>query len=139
MAFSYSPFFPQALHSGVLQLVAANTTNTVNVIVSSTNGTKIESIIATSNDTIDHALTISMNIGGVNYLMANVNIPANSGSIVGTPPVNVLGNVAFSGLPSDPAGNRYIYVANNGSITVSSNSAISSNKVVNVIIQAADF
>lgn len=139
MALSFSPFFPQALKAGVLNIANTNGTSTLNVVVGGANGTKIEVINATSNDNIDHALTLSLNASGVLYLIGVINVPANSGNLQ-TATVSVLGNSKLQSWPLDVNGNRYLYLPNAAcSLTVSSNSALQNVNVVSLIVQAGDF
>jgi hypothetical protein len=139
MALSFSPFFPQSLKAGVLNIANTNGTATLNVVVGGTNGSKIEAINASSNDSIDHALTLSMNAVGVLYLIGVINVPANSGNLL-TSTVNVLGNSKLQSWPLDVNGNRYIYLPNAAcSLVVSSNSALQNVNVVSLVVQAGDF
>jgi hypothetical protein len=136
MAFSFQPFFPQALKTAVLQYQG---TSTSNLVQGGTNGTKVESISVTNTDTIDHAILISMNVSGTLYAVANVNIPANTGN-VSVATLALLSNTAFSYLPLDVNGNRYMYLANAAcALTVSANSANGTGKVLNFVVQAGDF
>jgi len=138
MALSFQPFFPQSLQ----QIALANTltTSVSNVVVGGTNGTKVEDLIITSTDTIDHAITFSSNVNGTIANVAVINVPAGSGTTVGTLPVAVFANNQFSGLPQDPNGNKYLYLANTGcGLCWVSNSAVSSGKAVGISGQAAVF
>jgi hypothetical protein len=138
MVQSFQPFFPQSLLS--IALANSITTSLVNVAIGGANGTKIEDIIITSTDTIDHALTIGVNVGGTVANVANVNIPAGSGTAVGTPGVNLFANANFAWLPQDANGNKYLYLANAiVSLVMVSNSAIASGKALGISGSAAVF
>jgi hypothetical protein len=138
VALSFQPFFPQSLQSISLANVAG--ANIQNVVQGGTNGTKIESLIISSNDSIDHALAFSLNVSGVYSFLCNVLISQNVGNSVGNIAFNLLGNTNFGFLPQDPNGNKYIYLANAAcSLVVASNSLNSTAKVVTVSGQAAVF
>lgn len=131
MTVSNLPIFPQTFTS----ISVANTAgaNTQNVVQGGVNGTKVDSIVIASTDTIDHALLFSMNVSGTLTALANVNIPANSGNLI-TLPVTLFANNEFSPwLISDAAGNKYLLLANSScSLVCASNSVNSSGKVVAV-------
>jgi hypothetical protein len=139
MSFSFQPFFPQSLQT-IAVANASVLTATQNVVVGTVNGSKIESLVFTSTDTIDHALQVGMNVNGVVCNVANVNIPAGSGTTLGTPPVNLFANASFSFLPQDPNGNKYLYIANAAcSLVVTGNSAITTAKALGWAGSAANF
>jgi hypothetical protein len=131
------PIFPVSFRSIAIANVAA--TSTQNVVQGGANGTIIQALTITSNDTIDHALSFSINVAGVLAPIGNVNVSANSGNGV-VSSVNLLANNYFSYLPLDPVGNRYIYLANSSvSLVVSANSVNSSGKIVSVSGQGGDY
>lgn len=138
MAFSFQPFFPQNLRQ--ISLANSVTTSLVNVAIGATNGTKIEDITFTSTDTIDHALTIGINVAGTVANVANVLVPAGTGTGISSPPLSLFANSNFQFLPSDACGNKYLYLANASvSLVVVSNSAIASGKALGIQGAGADF
>lgn len=137
MALSFQPFFPQSLQSISVANVAVTTTS--NVVQGGAQGTKVEAIVITNTDTIDHALLFSLNVSGTLTAIANVNIPANTGN-VSVPAINLFANNGFAYLPQDANGNKYLYLANAScSLVCSANSANGTGKVVAVSGQAAVF
>lgn len=140
MALSFQPFFPQSLQN--FALANAAVTSTQNVIVGGVNGTKVETLLATSNDTVDHLLSFSINIGGTNYLLGTALVAANTGNLVGNQNgTNLFSGNVFLNLPQDPNGNKYLYIANGScGLTVKSNSAnAATGGVVSISGQAAVF
>lgn len=138
MVQSFQPFFPQSLQS--IALANSITTSLVNVAIGGANGTKIEDLVITSTDTIDHALTVGINVAGVVANVANVNLPAGTGTGISSPPLNLFANAQFAFLPQDANGNKYLYLANaTVSLVIVSNSAIASGKAVGISGQAAVF
>lgn len=138
MAFSFQPFFPAGLQS--IALANGVSTTTANIVQGGVNGTKIESLVITNTDTIDHALTIAINVASAITNVANVNIPAGAGSTLGVLPVNLFANNQFAFLPQDANGNKYLYLANvASSIVFTSNSVISTGKALGVGGQASVF
>ena len=135
---SFQPFFPASLQS--IALANSLTTSLVNVVIGGTLGTKIEDLVITNTDTIDHALTIGVNVAGTVANVANVNIPAGSGTTLGVLPVTLFSNNQFAFLPQDANGNKYLYLANaTVSLVMVSNSAIASGKALGISGAAAVF
>lgn len=138
MAVTNLPIFPQTLQS--IALANTLTTSVSNIAVGGVNGTKLESLVVVSTDTIDHAITIAMNVAGVLANVANVNIPAGSGATLGVLPVTLFSNNQFNFLPQDSNGNKYLYLANGScGITWVSNSALTSAKAVSIAGQASQY
>lgn len=137
MSLNFQPFFPQSLQSIALANVGLTTTQ--NVVTGGVNGTKIESIVISSTDTIDHALQFTINVAGVLANVCNINVPANTGNLT-VLPLNLFANTNLAFLPQDPNGNKYLYLANGScSLCVSSNSAAASGKAIGISGQAAVF
>jgi hypothetical protein len=134
------PIFPAVLVSyGVINV--ANTT-IVNVVVGGLSGTKVESMVAASNSTIDHLVTFSSNVNGTNYEIGSVLISANTGNLVANQVgVNLLTANAFQYLPKDSNGNPYIFLANGAcGITAKANSLNGgTGAVVSVSGQASNY
>lgn len=141
MAVSNLPIFPQALVDFSVSIVPATTTNTVSLVVGGTNGTKIESIIATSNNITDLALNLWVNTGGSDTLLASILVAANSGnnSSPAIPTVNVLGNGQTPGLATDPNGNKYMLIATGTTLKVSANTAVGAGKTLNIFASGGNY
>src|SRR6266853_2590781 len=105
----FQPFFPANLQTIALANVGLTTTQ--NVVTGGANGTKIESLVITNTDTIDHALLFTMNVAGVLANVCNINVPANTGNLQ-TLPLNLFANTNLAFLPQDASGNKYMYLAN---------------------------
>lgn len=137
MAFSFQPFFPQSLVQ--VYLANASVTTTSNVVQGGTNGTKVETILISSTDTIDHLLTFAINVSGTYANVGVILVPANTGN-VNNMAISAFANAAFNFLPQDPNGNRYLYLANAAcSLVVTSNSVNSTGKVVSLVGQGANY
>jgi hypothetical protein len=134
MTVSNLPIFPQVIESWMLSLLPANTTSTVVLITAGANGTKVESITATSNNITDLALDLWVNNGNADTLLASVYVPANSGnnSNPALPTVDVLRSGQLPGLAYDANGNRYIYLASGITLKCSANIAVGTGKVLNI-------
>jgi hypothetical protein len=141
MAGTNLPIFPQTIANWSTVLVNANGTSTVNFVSGATNGTKVESMMATSNNTSDLALDLWVNNGGSDTLLASILVVANSGnnSNLAIPAVDVLRSSQLPALPYDSNGNKYLYIAYGTNLKVSANVAVASGKVLGVWAAGANF
>jgi hypothetical protein len=134
------PIFPAVLVSyGVINVAITTATN---VVVGGLSGTKVESMVASSNDTIDHLITLSSNVNGTLFEIGSVLVAANTGNLVTSQNgINFMTSNAFSFLPKDSNGNPYIYLANGACGVVAKSNTLNSatGGVVSVSGQASNY
>lgn len=121
------------------QLLNASGTGLVTVASGGVNGTKITGLWASSTDTASNTVFVSVLRGAVSFTQVAVTLPANSGSLAGSPPVNLLASVNWPGLPVDSDGNPYMILESNDSLQVSVQTAVTAGKAVNVNTVSGDF
>jgi len=140
MTVSNLPIFPQVIADWSTQLVNANGTATVACVVGGTNGTKVESMVATSNNITDLALSLWVNNGNTDTLLASVLVAANSGNNANPaiPSVDVLRSSQLPGLAYDANGNKYLYIASGTTLKVSANT-VAAGKVLNIWATGANY
>ena len=138
MSVSNLPIFPQTLTNWSVPLVNANGTSTIALVVGATNGSKVESIIATSNNASDLSLNLWVNLGLSDVLLASVLVPANSGGNTLVATVDVLGNSQVPGVAQDPNGNQYLYIASGTTLKVSANT-VGAGKVLGVFASGGNY
>lgn len=134
-----SPTFVAAGRIGVVQIVNADGTNKKTVVTGGNQHSKIVSLTATSTDTSAHNLTVSITRSAVNYDLCTYTVPASAGEDAATSAVNLLASLLLPGLPIDNDGNRYLFIENGDTLTVSSNTAVTSGKVINLLAVYGDF
>ena len=79
MAANTSPIFEAVVVNKGIQIVAADTTTKKSLHTGGTNGTRIDSISCTSNDTSAVALAFYITIGGTDYYIGDVNLAIGAG------------------------------------------------------------
>lgn len=146
MAGTATPIFPQTLKNWAVQVLPADTTTLKTLVTGATNGSKLEMLNITSTDTAARDVALWMTISSVDYLIATISIPANSGntnailaqgllaSLVGTSPY-----LPFFQFPLDVNGNRYLYIASGSVLKVSTLTTVTAAKVVNFLAMGGDF
>jgi hypothetical protein len=146
MAGTSTPIFPQTVKNWVAQILPADTTSLKTLVTGAANGSKVEMLNIASTDTSSRDVQLWLTISSVNYLLATLPIPANSGntnallaqgllaSLVGTSPY-----LPFFQFPLDVNGNRYLYVANGAVLSVACLTTVTAAKVLHFVAQGGDF
>lgn len=117
-------------------------TNVQIVFTASASGSRIYSLIASTTDTAAVNLFIQIDKGGTGttYMpIAQVNVPINSGNIASTLMVDCLNPSVAVGLPIDNVGKRYIELAANDKLVVSTVANMTAAKVCYVTAMGADY
>ena len=139
MAGTSTPIFPQTVRNAVVTIAPADTTTLKTVYTGATNGTRIESMIATSTDTGAQNIQVWATISAVNYLLGTVAIPANSGNTNALVTVDLLRAANFPGLAFDSNGNKYVYLASGTVLSVSTLATVTTAKQIQVFAQGGDY
>lgn len=79
MTANTSPIFELTLKNAAVQFTSADTTTKKSIITGGTNGTRVDSIPCSTNDTTAVNLAFYITTGGTDYYIGNVNLPIGSG------------------------------------------------------------
>lgn len=79
MAAGTSPIFEAAPLATGLQFTSADTTSKKTLVTGGTNGTRIDGVYCSTNDTTAVNLAFYIGHGGTDYYIGNVNVPIGSG------------------------------------------------------------
>jgi hypothetical protein len=143
MAVTNKPFFSKALYQDVQTLVNSDGQTVLALTTTQTDGVRITSIIATSNDTSARDITLYLSISGNHYPLITVQVPVSSGYSNSIPPTDVLkGGItpgSFPGLAYDANGNPYIDLPSGSTLSVNAPVTVSSTKTINVIATGEAF
>ena len=129
---------------GTLNAATAGTlganTNAVTVYTAPASGSRIYSLIASTDDTAAVNLFVQMQTpAGSICPIAQVNVPLSSGNIASTLMVDCLNPSIAVGLPIDNTGKRYIELASGSAIIVSTVANMTALKKCYVTAMAADY
>ena len=112
MPVTSTPAFSQGINVGVSKIVTADTTTLKTVFTAGANGSLIDSILVSSDDTSSRDLQIWTTISSVDYLLATISIPANAGFTSGASIISILDHVRFGSTTGlqilDPNGNKLL-------------------------------
>jgi hypothetical protein len=87
-----TPAFAQTIEVGAAKIVTADASTLKTIYTAGVDGTLIDSILVSSDDTSYRDLQLWTTIGGVDFLLYTVTIPANSGFTSGVPIMSLLEN-----------------------------------------------
>lgn len=136
-AVTATPIFVQTVRMPKVQITNANGTTVQTLYACTTNGTKISGIFATSTDTSNRDVQLSVLKSATTYILATVAVPLGSGTVSGTAPVNLLAFIP--GLPIDNDGNPYLYCETGDTIQAGMVVTLTSAKLMSVVAVAGDF
>lgn len=140
MATSNLAIFPQTIKAWAVQILPADGTNTKTLVTGGANGSIVESINVSTNDSAGaQTLFLGMNNGTTSFEMGAFNIPTNAGNVSGTAAVDLLrvGNVP--GLPVDANGNYVIFVPNGWTLYVQASAAVPTSDNITAVAMGADY
>lgn len=134
-----TPIFPQTVKSYTAQVLPADTTTKKTLVTGATNGTKIESITVASTDTAARDLQLWLTVSAVDYLLATVSIPANSGNTNALPAVDILRSAQWPGLSYDASGNKMFYIASGAVLKIATLATVTAAKEIDAVASGGDF
>jgi hypothetical protein len=114
--------------------------NTQTVYTAPSDGARIYSLIASTDDTVAVNLFVQIMKSNGNVVpIAQVNVPLSSGNIASTLMVDCLSPAVAVGLPIDNVGKRYVELAGGDAIIVSTVANMTSAKKCYVSAQGASY
>jgi hypothetical protein len=146
-----TPIYPQTVKNWAARLLPGTgaytipttattaTTNLVSAAIGDTNGDKIESLILTSTDTAPQSLVVAVISASDTNILGVIAISASSGTLSGTPPVDILRNTNMTGLAYDANGNKYIYLPSGSTLYIGTLGAITAAKSIQVLGSGGSF
>lgn len=140
MAISATGSFPQKPKSYKVQILPADASSLKTIATGSADGTKINALIVTSNDTTARDVTFGITKSATFYPLGTVSIPITAGQIAATPAVNLLDLTKVPGLPIDSDGNPYIFLSDaNDTLQIKSLTTVTTAKEIDVNAFGSDW
>lgn len=90
MAFTTTPPYPQVLNSQITEVLAAGANTPVTVFTAGANGSILSDVIVSTDDTAAQTIQILIKDGAVSYVYGQMILPIGSGTVNGSPPVNLM-------------------------------------------------
>lgn len=139
MAVTNTPIYPQAINVGVGTILPADAQGYKTVFTAGANGSKIESLIISSNDTAAHDVTINITRSAVNYQLGQISIPITAGYLNTAGSIDVLRSSIIPGLAYDSNGNKYLYLKSGDTLTINAPVTVTTAKQITAVASGGDF
>lgn len=101
-------------------------------------GARIKALHITSDDTVARTLQIYKTIGGVDYILGEVDVAIGAGTDGATNAVNGLAGTRMPALQSDGV-MKWIDVATGTTINIKSKVAVTAGKTIYIVAELGDF
>jgi len=135
MAANIDPIFIAAPNVAEVTFVNADGTTPKDLVLGATNGTKVFSINATSDDTSDVVVSVFIYDGSTAYLLGAVNVPTLSGTNGTDPSVNLLESSMILSVDADGE----LFIPSGYKVQVAPQAAVTTAKTLTIICFAGDY
>lgn len=141
MPVTHKPIFPQTISNfDAVQILPADTTSLKTLVTAGANGARVENILIHSTDTAAKDVVLVMTKGGVDFPLATIQIPANSGNTNSLPPIALLKHAMLTDvLNTDEKGNRYLYLGSGSVLKIKAGATVTAARAISVIPQGGDY
>ncbi len=133
MAVTATPVFPQALNLLATRFTSTDTTVAKVIFTPGANGSFLESIIITTQDTVARDIYLLYRSGGVSYQLTRVTVPLSSGDTAAIVPLDLLRNSQVTGLVVDANGNKVLPVLAGDAIWIGLVATMTAGKNMDVL------
>lgn len=121
MANSNVSFYPASIRATDVQtILPADTTAVKTLSIAGTNGSRIEALVATSNDSSGHDIAIYLTVSAVNYLISTISLPANAGFVSTVNSVDILRALPMQFLQFDSSQNKFLLLPPGATLSIQS-------------------
>lgn len=103
-----------------------------------TDGSRVKALHITSDDTAAQVLQFCVTIGGVDYILGEISVPAGSGTNGSAVAVSGLNATQMPALQTDGI-SVWLDLANGSNLKVKSKTAVTAAKTINVLAEVGDF
>lgn len=129
------PIFPGTIKNAAIEMDNADGTTILDLVTAGTGGARIDKISVVSDDTAAVQLDFYYYDGATSFRLGTITIPIGAGTVAGTPSVSVLNQTDMPFLADDLA----FYLEAGDKLRVAAQSAITSAKVVHLVVQYGDY
>lgn len=133
-----APVFPGTVQTPAARIQNSDGTNAVTLMTAGASGAKVESIAATSTETVAVVVQLIATISSVDYTLGEVSIPAGSGTNGSAKAVDLLNVTDMPWVRSDGV-NRYLLLGSGVALKVKAKTTLTAGKVLHFLGQAGDF
>ena len=129
------PIYPGSINNAVLDVENADGTTAQDFITAGANGSRVDGISVTSDDTVAIDLIVNYNDGTTDFAIARVTIPIGAGTDGATPPVSLLNITDMPFLGEDLS----YYLKATKKITIAAQTAVTAAKKISLVAILGDY
>ena len=135
-----APVFVGTPKVGLGQILNATGTANVTILTGGASGSKIVSLVVTSDDTSSRIVKVHITRGGTSYVLTAVTVPIASGTDGSAASVNLLNSASLPGLPVDNDGQRYLLLTDaSDTLTANCTTTVTAAKILNIVATYGNF
>lgn len=120
------------------KLVNADGTAKKTVVTPVGAGTRLKSLIVTSDDTAARVLQLVKTVAAVDYILGEIDIPIGAGTDGATNAVDVFAGTRIKGLQTDGI-SKWIDVASGTTLSLQAKVAVTAAKTIYIVGEGGDF
>lgn len=136
MSANTNPIFPAVLKTSAVQFNLADGTTIKTLLTAGSNGSRIDNIHATSDDTANRLFNVYFNDGSTDYKIGEVTVPLGSGTDGTTNAFKMLTSTFFPWL--DKSGSIFLQTGWSLRIGIKQD-AVTSAKVISIFTHGGDY
>ncbi|MBZ0106150.1 MAG: hypothetical protein K8H84_11020 [Sulfuricella denitrificans] len=132
-----TPIFANVIKNPAAQILPADASAYKTLMTGGANGSRLDNLIATSNDTSARVLSFAINDGALDHPIGEVSIPATAGNdgAASVKGVSVLNSTNFPGLKEDGS----LYLQSTFILKVKSLTTVTAAKQIDLVGFGGDF
>lgn len=135
MAANVTPIFPSVVNNGRVTIVNADGTTAKSLYSAGANGSRVDQIVCTSDDTGAQTVQLIINDGTNDNVVGEIAIPAGAGTNGSTKAVKVINSTDLPWLSDSGS----IFIKTGYSIKVKSKAAVTAAKTLTFVAFAGDY
>lgn len=120
------------------KIVNADGTAKKTIVTPVAAGTRLKSLIVTSDDTVQRTLQLVKTISAVDYILGEVDIPVGAGTDGATNAVDFFAGTRLKGLQTDGI-SKWIDVASGTTLSLQAKVAVTAAKTIYIVGEGGDF
>jgi hypothetical protein len=129
------PIFPGAIKNAALDVENADGTTIQDLVTAGANGSRIDAISVTSDDTVNIDLLVYYNDGTNDYLIARITITAGAGSDGTVVPISLLNATSMPFLGEDLS----YYLEASNKLRIGAQTAVTAAKKISLVAIVGDY
>ena len=133
--------FVKQPRKGLVQIVNADAQAAKTVVTAGASGSKVVSLIATSNDTSARDVQVALVRSAVTYILGVTTVGIGAGTIAATPAVDLLNTTIFPAgmIAVDNDGQKYLFMESGDTLVVSALATVTAAKTISAHSDFGDF